>query len=218
MKKLLAPILFALALFAVPAGAVDIVKNPPFPTKVAPFVLPQASCDAKGCTGWHVDFSVLNAGTGVNVLSLGSVNSNGTFLGLGGGYQYYDGKYWLGARVTGAYNVAGNGNVADPGNWFGSEVVEVGGNLFGAFGLQPPQTNGFLSTLTTAVPTVDVGACQHGKATGYCAGASLHYLLPSTPIELTLGYLNAQYGNTQLAPGQTMAVDNLVTFSAKYHF
>lgn len=222
MKRLLA-LIFAAALcvgcsttrsLSADAAAIKL------PTKAAPFVvkIPSTPCGAAGCTGWHADFSVMNAGTGVNILNLGSVNANGTFLGVGGGYQYWDGSYWAGARVMGAYDVAGSGNVGNVGNMFGFEGVELGGNLFGLFGLAPPQTNGVLSALTAAIPTADVGACQHGKASGYCAGASLHYFLPNTPLEIRLSYLNAQYGTTNIVPNQTMSVENLVLFGATYHF
>ena len=188
------------------------------PAKAKPFAAAAPLCGATGCMGWHVDFSVMNAGTGVNILNLGSINANGTFLGVGGGYQYWDGSYWAGARVMGAYDVAGSGNVGNVGNLFGFEGVELGGNLFGLFGLAPPQTNGVLSALTSAIPTADIGACQHGKASGYCAGASLHYFLPNTPLEIRLSYLNAQYGTTNIVANQTMSVENLVQFGATYHF
>ena len=117
-----------------------------------------------------------------------------------------------------SYNLASSGDVGGLSNVFAFEGVELGGDLFGAFGLAPPQTNGFLSTLTTAIPTADIGACQHGKATGYCAGATLHYLLPNTPLELKLRYINAQYGTTSISPIATVNNENLVLFGAAYHF
>lgn len=206
MKKLLAALLLSTA-----AHAADMPKK-------APTLFPTTICTVQGCTGWHVGFDVVNSGTGVNVLNLGSLNANGTFLGLDGGYQYFDGKFWAGADVLVSYDLASQGSVGGLSNLFAFEGVELGGDLFGAFGLAPPQTNGFLSTLTSAIPTADIGACQHGTATGYCAGATLHYLLPNTPLEIKIRYLNAQYGTTQISPISTVNNENLVMFGATYHF
>ena len=209
MKK----ILLALLALAAPAFAADL----PVKARALPAFSFPTTCTLQGCTGWHVGFDVVNSGTGVNVLNLGALNANGTFLGLDGGYQYFDGQYWLGAKVMASYNLANQGNVGGIGNLFAFEGVEVGGNLFAAFGLAPPQTSGFFSTITSAIPTADIGACQHGKATGFCAGATLHYLLPNTPIEAKLSYLNAQYGTTQITPISSIQSENMVLFGVTYH-
>lgn len=202
------------ALLATPASAADM------PRKAAPIfpALAASTCTLSSCIGWHVGFNVVNSGTGINVLNLGSLNANGTLLGLDGGYQYYNGRYWFGADVLVSYNVASSGNFGGLSNFFAVEGVELGGDLFGAFGLAPPQTNGFLSTLTTAIPTADIGACQHGRASGYCAGATLHYLLPNTPLELKLRYINAQYGTTSISAISTVNNENMVLFGGTYHF
>lgn len=184
------------------------------PTK-APALFPASVvCTLNGCTGWHADFGVYNSGTGVNILNLGGLTANGTSMNIGGGYQYFDGKYWLGARVDVGYDLT-NG-VAGLGNVTGHQVVELGGNLFGAFGLQPPQTNGFLTTLTSAIPTADIGICERGKAIGMCAGATFHYLLTNA-LELDLGYLNVNYGTTS-TPVSNVTVENVVWFGGRYHF
>lgn len=205
MKKLI----LAAALLASPAFAADL------PVK-APLFASAPTCTLNGCTGWHADFGVYNSGTGINVLNLAELSSNGTSFNLGGGYQYFDGKYWLGGRVDVGYDLT-NGGGFGIGNLTGHQMVELGGNLFGAFGLQPPQTNGFLTTLTSAVPTADIGVCEHGPAVGMCVGATLHYLL-SNAVELDVGYINANYGTTNVAPGTNITVDNTLWFGGRYHF
>lgn len=221
MKRFLA-ILAVLAVTA-PASAADLTTRAMvvMPVKAAPMVAQVNPCSATSCIGWHVGFDILAAGTGVNVLNLGTLNANGTLIGLDGGYQYYDGSYWVGGKVLVAYNVAAPGNVADASfsdKLFAFEGVELGGNLFSALGIAPPQTNGMLSMLTSGVPTADVGACQHGSATGYCAGATLHYFLTNAPIEIAVSYINAQYGTTSMAPNQTINSENMGLFSVRYHF
>lgn len=173
-------------------------------------------CNLNGCTGFHVDFGVYNSGTGVNIFNLGGLTANGTSMNIGGGYQYFDGKYWLGARADIGYDLT-NGGVPGLNNLNGHQMIELGGNLFGAFGLQPPQTNGFLNTITTGIPTADIGVCERGSAVGLCAGATLHYLL-SNAVELDLGYLNINYGTTPTSPNSTITVDNVVWFGGRYHF
>lgn len=208
MKKLLAILLLGSSAFAAD-----------MPRKAALAPLFQATtCTLQNCIGWHVGFDVVNSGSGVNVLNLGTLNENGTFLGLDGGYQYYDGRFWFGADALVSYNLANQGSVGGWGNLFAAETVSLGGDLFGAFGLAPPQQNNFLATITSAVPTVDIGACQHGNATGYCAGATLHYLLPNTPLELKIRYINAQYGTTQISPVSSVNNENMVLFGGTYHF
>lgn len=202
------------ALLCAPALAADL----PVKARPAPALFSATACSTAGCTGWHVGFDVVNSGTGINVLNLGSLNANGTFLGIDGGYQYYDGKYWAGADVLVSYNLASSGNVGGLSNLFAVESVSLGGDLFGFFGLAPPQMSGFLSTITAGIPTADIGACQHGKASGYCAGATLHYLLPGTPLELKLRYINAQYGTTSISPIATVNNENMVLFGGSYHF
>lgn len=218
MKKLL---LALLALWAVPALGADL------PTKAKPFAAvaatPIPTCTAAACTGWHVDANIGGSGMGVNVLNLGTLNANGQFLGLGGGYQYWDGQYWLGAKVNVSYNVSGAGDITgtQSDRLFAFEGIEAGGNLFGLFGQAPPQPpagqQGILSMLTSGIPTAEVGACQRGGMVGYCAGATLHYFLQNTPLEIDLSYLNAQYTSTNLPAGITPTTDNMAWFSVRYH-
>jgi hypothetical protein len=212
MKRIL--LAMAAAALALPAAAADL------PRKAVPAAAPTPPivCGLTGCYGWHADFAVLNSGSGINALDLGSISANGTSLGIGGGWQWFNGTYWLGASVMGAYDVTGAGNVGNIGNLSGSQVVELGGNIFGAFGLQPPQVNGFLSTITTAVLTADIGVCEHGRATGYCTGATAHYFMPSTPIELKIFYRNANYGTTFVANGENLTTEQIFGFGAAYHF
>lgn len=216
MKSLLG--VLSASLLASAAWGADL-KAPLLPVKAALV----ATCSSTGCTGFHADFSTAASGTGVNILDLGAASSMGTYLGVGGGYQYYNGMYWLGAKVNVMYNV---GQTTDPANagfsdkLFAFEGVEVGGNLFGLLGLAPPvaPNNQVFSMLAAGIPTAEVGACQKHGVSGMCAGATLHYFLPNTPLEIAVSYLNGQFGTSQLAPGVTMSSDNMGLVSFKYHF
>ena len=211
MKKLLIALL---ALWALPAFAADL------PTKVRPFAAltttPLMSpCSVAACTGFHVDVNIYGSGTGLNVLDLAQLNAFGTTPSLGVGYQYYDGQYWLGARADVGYDMM-NGTGLN--NLSGVQVVELGGNLFKALGVAPPQTTGFLSMLTSAIPTADIGVKERGKATGMAVGATLHYFLASAPVEIRGGYLNVNYGTTAVDPGTNVTIENIAWAGLAYHF
>lgn len=197
------------AAFAADLPKVPILKAPTATTKVCDRVL--------GCYGWHADFVVNNAGTGINAFNLGEITANGVSAGLGLGGQWYNGSYWIGARADIGYDLSSGAGGFGVANLTGHQVVELGGDAFGALGLAPPVTNGFLSTITTAILTADFGVCEHGRGVGFCAGATAHYLLPNTPLELDIGYLNANYGTTAVSGGNQQ-IDNILWFGGRYHF
>lgn len=180
-------------------------------------VTPTATCSSAGCSGFFLGAEISGSGTGVNVLNLGSLNAAGTFMGANVGYQFYNGVYWLGAKASVDYQVGSTTSQLSPGlsNVFAFEGVEVGGNLASLFSLPAIMLPGPLSS---AVPTILVGACQHGNLTGYCAGAAAHFFIPNSKFTVDVNYLNAQYGPTAIAPNATASTENRGTFGFSYHF
>lgn len=192
-------------------------------TKAPVYVAPANPCSIAGCSGFFVGAQISGSGTGVNVLNLGSLNAGGTFMGANAGYQFYNGVYWLGAKAQVEYDVGDSGastNLTGAGAFqdkiFAFEGVEFGGAISGMFGLAPLNLPAWLST---AVPTVLVGACQHGsKLQGYCAGAAAHFFIPNSRWTIDAEYLNAQYGATQISPLATANTENRGSFGFSYHF
>lgn len=186
---------------------------------------PVVPCDVTGCSGFYLGAEVSGSGSGVNVLNLASLNSGGTFMGVNGGYQFYNGVYWLGAKAKIDYAVAQQ----DPSvagqpllslsNVFAFEGAEFGGNLSPLFGIAPINLPG---PLANAVPTVLIGACQHGALRGYCAGAAAHFFIPNSRFTVDVDYLNAQYGPTNVSniagTPATISTENRGTFGFSYHF
>lgn len=211
----IAAALLAAAALSLPALAADLPV-----TKAPPAIAPVANpCSNLACSGFYLGAELSGAGTGVNIINLGSLNAGGTWMGGTAGYQFYNGTYWLGAKASIGYAVANPpgtivGGFSD--KIFAFEGVEFGGNVTQLFNIPPITLPGFLAT---AVPTILVGACQNGSMLkGYCAGAAAHFFIPNSRWTIDATYLNAQYGTTAIAPGQTASTENRGTFGFSYHF
>lgn len=212
MKKLLIATILALLpsiAFAADLSGVNAINKA--------IVVPTVTCSNTGCSGFYAGVEISGSGTGVNVLNLGSLNAAGTFMGANAGYQFYNGTYWLGAKASVDYQVGSTSSQLSPGlsNVFAFEGVEVGGNLASLFNIASIVLPGPLSS---AVPTVLVGACLHGSLTGYCAGAAAHFFIPNSKFTVDVSYLNAQYGPTAIAPNAEASTENRGTFGFSYHF
>lgn len=207
----------ALSAFLAPAFAGDIAA-PVFPIKTVAAPTP-ATCSATGCSGAFLGAEFSGSGTGINVLNLGALSANGNYMGAGGGYQFFNGTYWLSAEVEATYDVApptGLGSGGFSNKLFAFEGVEVGGYLSSLFNLSPINLPG---PLAGAVPTIKIGACQNGShLSGYCAGAAAHFFIPNSKFTVDVSYLNAQYGPTAIAPGTTANTENRGSFGFSYHF
>lgn len=219
MRTILLGLIFGLS--TVSAAMAGDLNTPIIPIKAPVYVAPSSPCNLNGCTGAFLGASISGSGTGVNVVNLGSLTADGTYMGVNGGYQFFNGTYWLG--VVGDVNYA----VAQPsadivGAGFGNKLfafegIEFGGNLsqMPMFSNIPALT-GFLAN---AVPTIRVGACQNGNMLkGYCTGAAAHYFVPNSRFTIDAVYYNAQYGQTTLAPGQSATTENRGEMGFTYHF
>lgn len=217
MKKFLLTI--ALALTTLNAHAADLAVKAINNAFAVPAV--KAPCDLLGCTGFYLGAQISGSGTGVNVLNLGSLNAGGTYMGINGGYQFFNGVYWLGAGAKVEYAIASpaddlTGFKAFSNKLFAFEGIEFGGVLTTMFGIPPLNLPAWLST---AVPTVKIGACQNGNnLRGYCAGAAAHFFIPNSRWTIDAEYLNAQYGLTQISPNTTASTENRGSLGFSYHF
>jgi len=200
-----------------PAEAADFKNS--FAAAAAPVAAAPAptTCTVAGCTGVFLGGEISGAGTGVNVIDLGAVNAGGTFMGLTAGYQFYNGTYWLGAKVSVDYQVASTTSPLTPSlsNLFAFEGFEAGGAIATMLNIPPINLPG---PLAGAVPTVLIGACQHGSLSGYCAGAAAHFFIPNSKWTIDATYLNAQYSPSVVSPTATAPTENRGSFGATYHF
>jgi hypothetical protein len=217
--KLRTMICAALASLALSASAFAGDINAPAVTAInKALATPVSTCTSSGCSGLFAGAEISGSGTGVNIINLGSLNAAGTFMGGNVGYQFFNGTYWISIEANVDYQVANPNSSLTPSltNVFAFEGMEFGGNLTSLFNIAPITLPG---PLANAVPTVKVGACQHGNLQGYCAGAAAHFFIPNSKWTIDATYLNAQYSSgTVLAPGATANTENRGTFGATYHF
>ena len=221
MRTMLLALLASIGMLA-SAFAGDI-NNPTsaYAMKAPVYVPPAAPCNAAACTGAYLGAELAGSGSGVNVLNLGELNAGGTSMGVNGGYQFWNGTYWLGVKAKVDYQVAQPANSIVGASFsnkiFAFEGAEMGANVAQVLGTVAPITlNGILQN---AVPTVLIGACQNGSALkGYCVGAGAHFFIPNSRWTIDADYLNAQYGATMTAPGQTVTTENRGSFGFSYHF
>jgi hypothetical protein len=209
--------LAAVALSPIASAADLAIKALPLKAVSA---LTGAPCDVTGCSGFYAGAQISGSGTGVNIINLGSLNAGGTFMGVNAGYQFYNGVYWLGVGAKVEYDVGSTGTSL-VGNAFSNKIfafegVEFGGAIATMLGIAPLNLPGWLST---AIPTVKVGACQHGsELNGYCAGAAAHFFIPASRWTIDAEYLNAQYGTTTVSAGVTANTENRGSLGFSYHF
>lgn len=198
-----------------PAIAADLPVKAPIYASVA------NPCSNLGCSGFYLGAEISEPVTGFNILNLGgSINTGGMSLGTNGGYQFFNGTYWLGIGAKVEYAVVSPPTAVVGGGFtnklFGFEGIEFGGvisNMFSIASINLP------AWLATAVPTIKIGACQNGNSLrGYCSGAAAHFFIPASRWTIDAEYLNAQYGNTTTAPGVTATTENRGSLGFSYHF
>jgi hypothetical protein len=120
-----------LSMLAGAALAVDIQ-----PKAAAPAPAPAPVCtQAAGCTGWYVYGGLGGTGSNVDILGSGlggSVFANGAELIGGGGYQLWNGQFFLAFEGGGGWLIpASSQAVALSSRWEGETLVKAGYGLPG---------------------------------------------------------------------------------------
>lgn len=187
----------------------------------APVALPAtATCSIAGCQGFELGGNFTGSGTGVSVANLGSLNAGGSYFGGEANYMTYNGTYLLGLGAKLEYEAA-NPPTAIVGGAFSNklfafEYAEAGGALSNIFNIAPVTLPGWLSN---AVPSVRLGACQHGPMQGICSAFHARLFIPNSKWTVNADYANAQYNSgTALAPGVTGNTENRGSLGVSYHF
>lgn len=210
---------FLSVLLLIPAALAGDINAPA--TKAPVYTVPANPCAVGACTGFFLGGQISGSGAGVNVINLGELSAGGTYMGVNGGYQFWNGTYWLGAKAKVDIAVAQPANGIVQASFsnkvFAFEGAELGANFSSIFGgVQPITLNGIFAN---AVPTFLAGACQNGsQLRGYCVGAGAHFFIPNSRWTIDADYLNAQYGATTTAPGQVVTTENRGSFGFSYHF
>lgn len=209
-------LLSTLALTHTDARAADVpVKAQPVP--FAPIAFPSAASPLTmaGWSGFYGGVDVTATGTGVNLLSLGSLTAGGNALGVTAGWETYNGTYLYGARAGGAYDVStpGLASFSDHGSWHVGVVF--GGNLASLFNTTPPQFPGILAN---GIPYVAVEGCGHGRQTGECTSLGMEFVIPSSRLTINAEYVNGQYGTSGGVGNEQLTNSNGVRIGGYYHW
>jgi hypothetical protein len=217
--RLFSAVILAAALIS-PVFAADLAAQT-LPIKAPVYAAPANPCSLNGCSGFFLGGSISGSGTGVDVVNLGSLSADGTYMGINGGYQFFNGTYWLGVIADVSYAVAQPSSDI-VGGGFGNKLFAFEGMEFGGALSQMPMFSNIAPLtgfLANAVPTIRVGACQNGTfLKGYCTGAAGHLFIPNSKWTVDAVYYNAQYGATTIAPGQTATTENRGEMGFTYHF
>jgi len=103
---------------------------------------------APSCSGFYAGFNVQGLGSNVDILASG-INNNvfagGGIIGLTGGYQFWNGSFFLAGEGNFGTNMTNNGLGAQVGigkNWDASVIVKAGVGMGNLLGIGQPGTAG----------------------------------------------------------------------------
>lgn len=216
-------IVFAcLAVLAPGLAAGADLKAPPFKA-LAP--VPVVPCTVTSCTSFYGGLDITGAGSNVNVLGNGlngSLNANGTEIGLHAGFRTYDGKIYLGAEAGCGYDVAMQMGVigqSPTDRLRCMELLKGGGSLAALFGgattfpIPPALQNSFMSFYGI------LGASERFNATGIAGGVGAEFVI-SPKVTMTLDYININYtgGGATASSIATVPNENLFRLGVNYNF
>ena len=196
------------------AMAADLVVPMPVKAPVAATV----TCTQLSCTGFDAGGVVYGIGGNAAILTNGIQNSifaGGGDIGLNAGWQYWDGKYYVGFDADGmvqSQNTAGvTGFAGNSGTAVGILHAKFGGNLIGLFSNGPaPITVPSLLATSIMASYIDTCSAFRKGGTQFCSGAGTQFLLTN---RLTLDIIY-DYG----APTNNFNALQNVGVKVAYHF
>lgn len=180
MRKLFIA-LAALALSACsPVHAADVS----FPAK-AQNAAPLPCQSSQNCSGWYVDFGLLNQNANLISSGLAGVNNDVGLIG-GGGYQLWQGSLLAGIQGNAGYEFTGQGVSGSGSKFVGTIMAQLGYNFFtgspATAAVTSPGQSPFsqfvpVNILAASTPFLEAGGCiRHGIVEG-CAGAGVQTVI-----------------------------------------
>lgn len=218
--KVLALIVAAASMLSV-AQAADLPAKVRVPTYVAPVCTAGAAATATmgainpSCSGFYGGFSVQGLGSNLDILGSGinnSVFAGGGVVGLVGGYQFWNGQFFLAGEGNFGLNIqtnALNGAVGNR-NWDGSALVKAGVGLSGILGIGQPNAAGtgtpsqginlaIIPGTALMSPYLVIGESFKPGDQGWTMGAGTEFIL-AQGWNLDIYYHHINWNNTQIAP------------------
>jgi hypothetical protein len=199
------------------ARAADVA--PAVVTKAPPVVATVGDCPSQlYCTGFFAGGSLYGIGGNAAILQNGinnSVFAGGGSIGLNGGWQYWNGQYFIQFALEGLVESDNTANVTGFAGNNGAAVgivhIKLGGNLLGLLNNAPaPITVPNALTSVLMASYVDNCSAFRKGGTQYCGGAGQQFMLAP---KLTMDVLY-DYG----APTKNFNALQNVGLALDYHF
>jgi hypothetical protein len=187
-----------------PAIAADL----PAKSAVATPALP--TCTITQCTGWYVGGHIEGLGSNADIVGSGisgSLFAGGAGLGAHGGYQLWNGNFFVAAEFGGTYDIGGQtviGNLANVQPWSVEYLAKVGYGLQGFFnaGAATPSQGpvAIFQNLNAALvsPYAIIGGRTRNFGSGLVTGAGAEYTLGGG-WNAYAEYLHVNYNETSTA-------------------
>lgn len=208
-KAVIAFLAIMLVLSLAPARAADLQDKAPAFTLPS---VPSNPCTASGCTGLYGGAFFGGLGDNVNVLGNGingSFNSGGMLPGVDVGWQYFDGKFYLGLEADVGYQFASSqalaGAVGSFNGPFSIVQAKVGASLSALAPSLVSSTSSLPLTIITPYLAGGEMMQQHGGTGGVGGGGILFQLGTDGANFLDVEYLN---GGGAGSTGNSTATDN----------
>jgi len=223
MKRFLA--LLIGAVLCSPVMAADLRLKapayvPPVCTAGAPMSATMAAI-ASSCSGFYAGFAVQGLGSNLDILGSGinnSVFAGGGVIGITGGYQFWNGNFFLAGEGDLGLNVATNGLNGAVGNknWDGGIFAKAGVGLSNLIGIGQAGTVGVgtpsqginlavIPGTSLMSPYAVIGDSFKQGNQGWTMGAGTEFIL-AQGWNLDIYYHHITWNNTQNAavPGATV--------------
>jgi hypothetical protein len=172
------------------------------------------------CSGFYGYIGVGGNGSNADIVGSGlsgSIFANGTEFVAGGGYQYWNGKWFIAAEAGGGWNVpAGGQAVAIRDRGQAEIVMKLGYGLQGLFSTPAAPTT-FSSLVNNVVsPYGIVGVRFRYDREGTIGGAGIQYYLgPQNTISAEYRHVN--YNSASVSATTTVNTDNWVGLRFEHH-
>lgn len=222
--------LIALLMLGTAASAADLkVKAlpralfmPPVCTAGVPMT-PTMAAISPSCSGFYAGFNVQGLGSNLDILGSGinnSVFAGGGIIGLTGGYQFWNGQFFLAGEGNAGINMTNNGLGAQVGigkNWDASVIVKAGVGLSNVLGIGQQGTVGggtpsqgislaVIPGTSLMSPYAAIGESFKQGAQGWTIGAGTEFIL-AQGWNLDVYYHHITWNATQttLIPGAAIS-------------
>lgn len=191
------------------------------------------------CIGPYVgiDFSGLNGNfTSLLPGASGNVSGGDMTAGAHGGFQYWNGKYFIAGEVQARASLAQNMSAVGGLNsdrWTFFETVKAGMNVAGLLGISGagaqanPSASGPIASSGFTVPAdflnlltsiyVQAGAAQRFNKTGTVTGAGMQFLLAAN-WTVDLDYKHISWASAAAGPALTLNTEDIAEIGFSYHF